>query len=672
MLHFSIKEWYRYGYSIWFTIGSCIICLSWIIQWLYCTWNCNDYLQYLLQRRRQSLQAKDPFAGDQHNAFKLKKIIKTEIETYIKTKQYTLPSSPKFFKSTLKKSIIVPNNELYVNTTRHEEQFEKINAAQTIDLMKTVYVFDDENISELSSDIAGNVPWRTEFWRQNGSRESKHIGPNISCDFTHNRCMIFTLFIVKGLFHLCHGGIFETYFINIYKLKKKIYAPFIDLCNLHILFQSLPMMAIVFLFCCNELFFNENHKLHKNYGHDDESPYYVVLFVQLLSFILSFISSCIITVNFEKFRYIPLYNAESWQFSKHNIVAIYVLFTGDFFLRFFPIGIFITFYYILWNEHIDIDGWIENGIFVTTCCCIFIQLIVTFIYHTICWYKWGFLPREVWVYEHKPYLSYQILNPVVNILDISPILGSFLRQFLFIYGAFITSNISIIGHIYYRPVVTKKLKHPRLVTKFVRYECFIRYCTGVVILLLIGIQGSYYNNDDDIDVPKSIESMLKLDTILIVLSFIFLLMTLILIYNLADTPTFHIDLFHDHHAKNRFNRHLYHNRNDTFDGSNSDGGSDWSDTQRSSYLMLSRDDDNDDEQEFYLYNGEVPTLPEHAPHLNSNGDSNKSMRRFIDTHKPTEINCFLKCLIKLTFSTHNLNKLRSDIQPWSSFAMYVR
>eukprot|EP01084_Bolivina_argentea_P158407 275944_1 len=49
-----LSHWYRYGYHAWFICGSTVVGVSWIMQWLYSTWNCNDYLQNLLKRRHVS------------------------------------------------------------------------------------------------------------------------------------------------------------------------------------------------------------------------------------------------------------------------------------------------------------------------------------------------------------------------------------------------------------------------------------------------------------------------------------------------------------------------------------------------------------------------------------------------------------------------------------------
>ena len=167
------------------------------MQWLYCTWNCNDYLQYLLKRRRQK---------------------------YIKSKPHTHLPTPKFFKSTLKKSIISSNSELYASTTRHEKQLQQINKAKTIDLWKCeVYNLDDA--TDITDDISsvdlsdGDRSWRDEYGAKRGPAWSHIDG---ECCNLHNRCIIFILFMIKSIFWhlLLHGGIFETYFNNLCKQNK--------------------------------------------------------------------------------------------------------------------------------------------------------------------------------------------------------------------------------------------------------------------------------------------------------------------------------------------------------------------------------------------------------------------------------------------------------------------
>eukprot|EP01084_Bolivina_argentea_P174056 301499_1 len=51
-----LSQWYIYGYYGWVIMGIIVMSISWIMQWLYCTWNCNSYLQNLLKRRYEKSQ----------------------------------------------------------------------------------------------------------------------------------------------------------------------------------------------------------------------------------------------------------------------------------------------------------------------------------------------------------------------------------------------------------------------------------------------------------------------------------------------------------------------------------------------------------------------------------------------------------------------------------------
>ena len=43
----AVIQWYQYNYFKWFIIGSSIVTISFIMQWMYCTNNMNSYLTYL-------------------------------------------------------------------------------------------------------------------------------------------------------------------------------------------------------------------------------------------------------------------------------------------------------------------------------------------------------------------------------------------------------------------------------------------------------------------------------------------------------------------------------------------------------------------------------------------------------------------------------------------------
>ena len=109
-------EWYKYGYYTWFFIGLIVMIHSWIIQWLYSTWNLNDYLQNILKRQHQK---------------------------YI--------TKAKFFAICLRKSIISPNSSLYVTIRKHENQLELVNKAKSTDIMKSkLYIFHQDDINDIN------------------------------------------------------------------------------------------------------------------------------------------------------------------------------------------------------------------------------------------------------------------------------------------------------------------------------------------------------------------------------------------------------------------------------------------------------------------------------------------------------------------------------------------
>eukprot|EP01084_Bolivina_argentea_P098313 176685_1 len=223
-----------------------------------------------------------------------------------------------------------------------------------------------------------------------------------------------------------------------------------------------------------------------------------------------------------------------------------------------------------------------------------------------------------------------------------------MRQILFIYASAL-SNISVMGYIYFRPVVTIHYVDCAFITKCIRSECFLRHCLGMIVLLMVLMEGKQYKNTER--VPYSMRIALKLDIVILILSALFLLFNVILVHNLSDTPLVHIDLFRVDGRKKQSNcvrskpvYVCYNEEDESFSTDDSDDMDTFDNTFKNSYSLVNLRDPDD--------------CRDYAPK---------------DAYKPSKISWIWRCLIKIHFNYYNTTHRKGDgMEPWSRLAMEAK
>ena len=250
--------------------------------------------------------------------------------------------------------------------------------------------------------------------------------------------------IFHMIFHCLHGGIFEEFYKILHTKQKKdedtfhIRGTYMDLLYLHCYIQSIFISFINIIFIFN----NINTVIEYNYIH-------------IISFIISLITIFMILINFEKFRFVPSYYQDRFPFLAMNVIAVYFVLFNDYLIRIFPLLVLSSF--IIYNIH-------NTMLYVY----IIITILTSFIYFVYIRYKYGFLQRNQWKFCEQPFMGYQILHPIVNIIDIEPLFGWVFSQFMWIFS-FILCNISIITYITHRPMCleTQHFKLRVYVSKYI-------------------------------------------------------------------------------------------------------------------------------------------------------------------------------------------------------------
>lgn len=227
-----------------------------------------------------------------------------------------------------------------------------------------------------------------------------------------------------------------------------------------------------------------------------------------------------VTVCFEQHRYWPCYFLTKFHLASTNLSALYTALVLDLVCRVAPWLIFSGYmnYFLFFSESkfSDFSGFLKHedylhgGLlegrgssgsntsneveirkyhkvtFYVGCACLVYCVLLTLSYHAYVAAKYGFLRRKHWTIVLERYCCYQILHPLVNVLDMEAVLAWFLRKVFFVY-AVVISSVSLVGFVYHRPVVASLSRHGSVVQRFLLVECLTRYWLGFAVVLLIAV-----------------------------------------------------------------------------------------------------------------------------------------------------------------------------------------